>query len=181
MPETTMPATTMPETSAPGTTDPSTSDPMTSTTMDDTGDGTQDDQGGDLGDLGDSLAGTGADIFVSLLNLVGLDEVTDADEVTVFVPNDDAFTSLDADQLATLIDDPDQVLEILRAHVVEGAVTSDDLQDGDTLTAVSGDELQVVVAGDTVEVGGATVVRADLTFDRGVVHVIDGVLLLTTS
>ena len=52
-----------------------------------------------------------------------------------------------------------------------------DLQDGQELETVQGGKLQVSVEGDTVRVGDATVVMADVDASNGVVHVIDAVLM----
>lgn len=128
--------------------------------------------------LTDSLAGEGVDLFLTLLPIVGLDEITDAEEITVFVPFDEAFTSIQGDELASIIEDPTLVRDVLESHVVEGAVPSTELTDGDTITPISGEELTVTIDGDTVRIGDATVTRADIEFDGGVIHVIDDILAL---
>ena len=128
--------------------------------------------------LTDTLSGEGVDLFLTLLPVVGLDEITDADEVTLLVPSDEAFLSIGPDEIAAIIEDPSLVREVLESHVVESELSSSDLSDGDTITPVSGEDLTVTIDGDTVMIGQATVVRADIRFDGGVIHVIDDVIAL---
>lgn len=128
--------------------------------------------------LTETLVGAGVDTFLTLLPLVGFDEVTEADQITIFAPSDEAFTSVTADELASIVEDPQSVVDILQAHVVEGLVTAADLEEMDSVQPIRGDELPVTVDGDTIMVGDATVITAGLEFEGGIVHVIDDVLLL---
>ncbi len=158
------------------TTDDMTTDDMTAddTTADDTTETTMASTVEDV--LTDTLAGEGVDLFLTLLPIVGLDEITDADEVTILAPSDEAFQSVAADEIAAIIDDPTLVREVLEAHLVEAPVLSSDLADGDTITPLSGEEIVVSVDGDTVMLGQATVLRPDIMFDGGVIHVIDDII-----
>ena len=157
-------------------TDDTTTDDTTAddTTADDTTETTMASTVEDV--LTDTLAGEGVDLFLTLLPIVGLDEITDADEVTILAPSDEAFQSVAADEIAAIIDDPTLVREVLEAHLVEAPVLSSDLADGDTITPLSGEEIVVSVDGDTVMLGQATVLRPDIMFDGGVIHVIDDII-----
>lgn len=128
--------------------------------------------------LTDTLAGEGVDVFLTFLPVIGFEEVTQSDEVTIFVPSDEAFASVGTEELAAMIQDPQRVVDILQAHVVEGRVMGSDLEGMSTVQPIRGEELAVSVDGDQVMVGEATVIKADIEFDGGVVHIIDGVLLL---
>jgi uncharacterized surface protein with fasciclin (FAS1) repeats len=94
---------------------------------------------------------------------------------TVFAPNDDVLDNL---ALLTLLRNRGTASVVLLNHVVEGNLTAEDLvgMDGETLTTLAGNELAVAVDGDTVTVGGVSVVEADLVGSNGVVHIIDGIL-----
>lgn len=133
-------------------------------------------------DAGEDLAAVAADNpqltqLTQALEASGLTSVLeDAGPLTVFAPNDDAFASLDQADLAQLLTNPSQLGDILQYHVVEGAVPSSELEDGQKLTTLSGDELTVSVDGSTVSVNGAEVVQPDLQAGNGVIHVIDTVL-----
>lgn len=97
---------------------------------------------------------------------------------TVFAPTNEAFEALPDGTLDSLLEpeNKDQLTEILTYHVVPGEYMAADLEDGQKLTTVQGDELTVAVKDGTVTVNGATVAAADVDASNGVVHVIDQVL-----
>lgn len=153
----------------------------TSAATDDADDDADDDgdMAGDAAErLADALDDAGLTSLASLVRTVDVDELLPDQEFTFFAPDDGALGSLDSEELRDLLTNPDDVLRILRNHVVEERLESSDLADGDTLTTSAGEELTVSVDGETVTVGDATVVRADIEIgDQGVVHVVDAVLL----
>lgn len=93
---------------------------------------------------------------------------------TVFAPSNDAVAALKVS-----LDDPAQVGDVLKYHVVPGAaVFSGDLKASQTVTAFNGGKLVVKRAEDgSVTVNGANVIQADVKADNGVIHIIDKVLL----
>ena len=100
---------------------------------------------------------------------------------TVFAPTDQAFTDAGID-LATL-DTPEgkaTLADILLYHVVPGAVSSSNLSDCMSATAVNDLSLSFTV-GDSVMVNDANVVTADVATSNGVIHVIDKVLTPTAT
>jgi uncharacterized surface protein with fasciclin (FAS1) repeats len=98
---------------------------------------------------------------------------------TVFAPTNAAFEQVGEQQLQELLEpeNREQLTEILTYHVVEGELRAADLEDGQTLTTVNGEELAVSIDGDEVQVGDATVAQPDVDASNGVVHVIDSVLM----
>ena len=101
---------------------------------------------------------------------------------TVFAPTDAAIvelvTALDitADELLAL----PELGAILQYHVVGAAALSTDLSDGQLLTTLQGDDVEISIDMG-VMVNDANVVVADLVADNGVVHVIDMVLSLPSG
>ena len=101
---------------------------------------------------------------------------------TVFAPTDDAFAALPAGTIDALLADPQGLLtEILLYHVVGAEVLSSDLSDGQTAMTLNGQDLTVSITNDGVFINDAQVIVADIVADNGVVHVIDAVLLPSTS
>jgi uncharacterized surface protein with fasciclin (FAS1) repeats len=101
-------------------------------------------------------------------------------EFTVFAPTNQAFNDL-ATALNTNIDGIlalPNLADILTYHVVEGTILSTQLTAGPVAT-VYGEDV-IVSLSNGVQINDATVTLADVTADNGVVHVIDGVLLLPT-
>ncbi len=98
---------------------------------------------------------------------------------TVFAPTNEAFVALLAaigqDELTDI---PESVVRtILEYHVISGAeVLSTDLMDGQTATAVSGEEITVSLDGG-VFISGAEVSTADVNALNGVVHIVDDVMV----
>lgn len=95
---------------------------------------------------------------------------------TVFAPTNAAFNAAGGIN-ASNIGDVDGLTSVLTYHVVAGSVKAEDLRDGQVLTTLNGETLTVSIEGDTVRVGGATVVAANVDAVNGTVHVIDSVLL----
>jgi transforming growth factor-beta-induced protein len=97
----------------------------------------------------------------------------DNNPVTVFAPLNPAFESIDADELTS---NTDLLTEVLTYHVVDGAVTSDQLSSGSVET-LEGGSVDVQVGDDGVTVDGVPVSTTDVQVRNGVVHLIDGLLL----
>jgi uncharacterized surface protein with fasciclin (FAS1) repeats len=115
--------------------------------------------------------------LVELVQQAGLaDELSGPGPLTVFAPTDEAFAAVPAETLAALAEDPEQLRRVLLYHVVDGAVTSDQVVDGASAETLAGPSVTFTVDGD-VRVNDATVVSADVTASNGVIHVVDAVLL----
>ena len=97
---------------------------------------------------------------------------------TVFAPTDEAFAKLPKGTVEDLLkpENKEKLASILTYHVVPGKVMAADVKSGNVKT-VNGKEVAVKVDGDTVMVGKAKVVKADVAASNGVIHVIDTVLL----
>jgi uncharacterized surface protein with fasciclin (FAS1) repeats len=134
---------------------------------------------GQAGGLADALRDAGLGTLADAVDVVGEDGLLDSAEFTVFAPNDDAFLAIDGETLATLLGDPEQLLDVLRDHVVGERLDAAAVEAAGEVETVSGRELPVEVGADgTITVAGAAVVRADIDAGGGVVHVIDRVLTL---
>jgi uncharacterized surface protein with fasciclin (FAS1) repeats len=141
----------------------------------------------------DAAAGVMADIvdtaiaagnfttLVSAVEAAGLVETLKGEgPFTVFAPTDEAFASLPAGTLDSLLADPQgQLTPVLLYHVVSGKVVGADVAalNGQTVETVAGKPLAITVDGDTVMVENAKVVTTDIETTNGVIHVIDAVLV----
>lgn len=102
---------------------------------------------------------------------------------TVFAPVDSAFDQLPEGTLEDLLENIPDLADILKYHVVEGKVSSSELEDGQMIMTIQGQELEVTIEEDeetgetVVMINGAVVTKADIESERGMVHIIDGVLL----
>lgn len=126
-----------------------------------------------------ALAADNLGTLVTVLQAAGLvDTLQSEGPFTVFAPTDEAFAALELGTIEKLLTDVDLLTEILMYHVVVGeALTSEELLEAGFVAMGNGDEIDVISEGDTVFVGGAGVVVADIAAFNGVVHLIDAVLL----
>lgn len=96
---------------------------------------------------------------------------------TVFAPTDEAFAALPEGTVEGLLADTEALTAVLTTHVIVGAVPAADVIAAESLTMLSTLELPIVVDGDTVTIGGATIIAADVAASNGVIHVIDTVII----
>lgn len=117
--------------------------------------------------------------LVAAVKAAGLVETLNGDgPFTVFAPTNAAFDKLPKGTLESLLkpENKDKLSRILTYHVVSGKVKSTDLKDGMMPETVEGSKIKVQL-GDEVKINNATVVKADIKADNGIVHVIDSVIL----
>lgn len=140
---------------------------------------TVDDVAGDVqSQLVAELRDRGLTSLATALQGVDVDDLVDTGEFTFFAPDDEAFTTIDAEELADLVGDPELLIDTLRNHLVDERITGSDLYERDQLESRLGETLSVESDGATVTVGGATVTEADIGVgDAGVVHVVDALIL----
>jgi uncharacterized surface protein with fasciclin (FAS1) repeats len=145
------------------------------------------------GDYGDKKADmnivevvTKKDDFSTLataLTEAGLvDTVQNAENITVFAPTNAAFEKLPEGALATLLlpENRDQLTDILTYHVVPSKIMAGDIETGTTeVETMQGDTITVTKTEDGVMVNNATVTKADVRAENGVIHVIDTVIMPT--
>jgi uncharacterized surface protein with fasciclin (FAS1) repeats len=101
------------------------------------------------------------------------------DPITVFAPTDDAFNALPAGTVAALLADIPALTDILLYHVINGAVHSTDLTDGQVATTLNGSDITVTINNGVFINGTSQVIVADIAASNGVVHVVNEVLSST--
>lgn len=95
---------------------------------------------------------------------------------TVFAPTDEAFAKVPKAKLDALLKDKAALTKVLTYHVVPGKVMSSDVKAGKVKT-VEGSPITVSMNGGKVGIDNATVVKADVAADNGVIHAIDSVIM----
>jgi uncharacterized surface protein with fasciclin (FAS1) repeats len=119
--------------------------------------------------------------FVALVEQAGLTDKLDGDaEYTVFAPTNAAFEKLDPELVTKLKsgEADDKLTSILKAHIVEGETLSSNIADGEMSVATLADaDISVNKSGDSVTIGNATVVAADIDASNGVIHAVDTVIM----
>lgn len=123
--------------------------------------------------------------FTTLIQALDAANLSDilADEraFTIFAPTDEAFAALPEGTLEDLFANPEALRNVLSYHVVEGTLTATDLMDMDSITTLQGSSAEVAVDGETLMLGGATVLKADILASNGIIHAIDTVIMPPSS
>lgn len=117
--------------------------------------------------------------LVTAVQAAGLVEtLKSAGPFTVFAPTDEAFAKLPSETLAAVLADKAKLTAILTYHVVAGKVLAKDVVGlhGKAATTVQGGTLAIDTA-NGVKVGSANVIKTDIEYTNGVIHVIDTVLI----
>ena len=116
------------------------------------------------------------------IDACGLDGVlTDPGSLTLFAPTDAAFDLLPAGTVTALLADIPQLTDILKHHVVGAGVPSSALSNGQVVTTLLGTDVTVTINSMGVYIDNAMVTVVDIVADNGVVHVINAVLIPTTT
>jgi len=130
-------------------------------------------------DIPANAAATGDhDSLVAALTHAGLVETLQGDgPFTVFAPTDAAFTAAGIDLSNFNTDEANQTLvDILKYHVLSGAVDAANVSDGLVATTLNGDNVSFSVANDSVMINDANITDTDVFASNGIIHVIDKVL-----
>lgn len=127
-------------------------------------------------DLQSVAEAAGLKTLLALVNAAGL-SLPEGQKFTIFAPTDDAFAKLPAEKVKFLTSPEGKatLTAILKHHVVAGAVDSADVLSRRSLKALSNQVLPVDA--DAMTVAGSKIVASDVSFNAGIVHVIDAVMV----
>ncbi|KAF4794759.1 Periostin [Turdus rufiventris] len=118
-------------------------------------------------------------IFLSLVKAADLDDVLSRPgQWTLFVPTNDAFKGLTADDKDILIRDKNALRNILLYHLIQGVFIGSGFEPGVTniLKTIQGGKLFLKTVNDTLLVNKLKSRESDLMATNGVIHVIDKLL-----
>ncbi len=114
--------------------------------------------------------------MADVIDVLGVDVIGTGD-ATFFVPSDRAFLALDADVLASILAEDDELADIVSDHTLDRSMTIDDLMVEGPLVLDSGTIVELESFEDgSVMVGGSGLAAGDLNVDGITIHVIDGFL-----
>jgi transforming growth factor-beta-induced protein len=95
---------------------------------------------------------------------------------TLLAPLDEAFRRLPEGLWDEIASDPDRLARVAGFHLVEGAVSLEDLRAGGPLPTLAGDTLFAVESQGSLTVGGVAVMGGDVGAGNGMLHVMADVL-----
>ena len=112
--------------------------------------------------------------FVSLLKKANLTDVLNGPgNFTVFVPDNAAFSKVNASTLAELQNNTTALKTLLLYHIIPTKLLSSEFTGTGTLTTLNGLSLPYSVSGTTIMVENATVTKTNINATNGVIHVIN--------
>merc|ERR1711879_840748 len=112
------------------------------------------------------------------------DTLTGDGPFTIFAPTNAAFAALPKEIVDAVSTDTELLKSVLLYHVVPGNILSSQASNDLKLDTAEGTSLQVNVYkkphhyGNTITVNGKRVIKADIKASNGVIHMIDGVMLI---
>lgn len=108
-----------------------------------------------------------------------VDALSNAGPFTVFAPTNAAFDKLPKTTLEDLMkpENKAKLQDILQYHVYVGTLSTDLMQDGQTLNQVNGGNITISKKDGKVIINNSATIVASIPASNGIIHVIDGVLL----
>lgn len=95
--------------------------------------------------------------------------------LSVFVPTNEAFRQLSAEQIDSL-KDPTKLKAVLGHHIIAARVSSTDIQAPTPFLTLDGSTMGLAKAGDYLTADESVVTEGDIPASNGLVHLVDGVL-----
>ena len=130
--------------------------------------------------VGTAAANQDFSTLVAAVKAAGLVETLQGDgPFTVFAPTNEAFSKMPEGTVENLLkpENRDQLVSILKYHVVPGKVMASDVVNLSTATTAEGDSINIQVDSGRVMIDNAEVITTDIEASNGVIHVIDTVIL----
>jgi len=117
--------------------------------------------------------------LVSLVTQAGLASALSTGTYTIFAPTDDAFAAVPKATLDSLSANTTALGDLLKYHVIQGAVRKSDVSNELTVATLAGDKLRLNIYNhnNVVTVEGVPITHFDKTADNGVIHTTSGVLM----
>ena len=116
--------------------------------------------------------------WVAAVEVVGLVDLLKGDDyITVFAPNDEAFSKMSRYSVEELLGDLEKFAANIRHHIAPGRITASELGRIDSLRTMLKDDL-LIDARRGLQVNNARIVEPDIECRNGVIHIIDSVLMI---
>jgi transforming growth factor-beta-induced protein len=118
-------------------------------------------------------------IFVKALKMTGLiDKLKETGPFTILAPSNLAFTTLPESKLIELMKpiNKENLAELIKYHVIEGKMLSDDIAGFTALRTLQGQRLRIEAKDFCFRVNGANLQSRNIEVSNGVIHGINAVL-----
>ena len=116
--------------------------------------------------------------WIAAIEAVGLVDLLKSDDyITVFAPNDEAFSKMSRNSVEELMGDLEKFAANIRYHIAPGRITANELGRINSLRTMLRDDL-LIDARRGLQVNNARIVEPDIECRNGVIHIIDSVLMI---
>ena len=117
--------------------------------------------------------------LTSLLDAAGLTDLLkgDGSSYTILAPTDNAFAQISPDSLDALKKDPTKLAELLKYHVIQGALKPSDMAALTTTNTLAGTPITITVSDNSTTINGVKVTQPEGASSNGVIYPIDTVLV----
>lgn len=124
-------------------------------------------------------AGLGAlATWIAAVEVIGLVDLLKGDDyITVFAPNDEAFSKTPRDRVEEMLGDFENFAANICYHIAPGRITANELERIHSLRTILKDDL-LIDARRGLRVNNARIVEPDIECRNGVIHIIDSVLMI---
>lgn len=116
--------------------------------------------------------------FETLLHVLDkvslLDVLAKAEKITLFAPDNQAFTRINLDQILL---DQSKLTDILTYHMVDGEYPFDSLEAEENIYTRNGKHLTAHLEIGELKIDNAALTQTDIRCSNGIIHVIDNVFL----
>lgn len=116
--------------------------------------------------------------FETLLHLLNevdlLGTLAEADNMTLFAPDNQAFTRVNLEEIQQ---DSSKLANILTYHMADGEHPFDRLEEEENISTHNGKHLTAHLEIGELRIDNATLTRTDIRCSNGIIHVIDNVFL----
>lgn len=123
----------------------------------------------------------------------GAEKLLSKNELTLFCPNDSAFgvypgsprfeldntTSYETEsvgKIENILETKETALDALNNHLINRKINTKELGKMDVVVNAAGKDIPIVLSGDQVMVGNATILIPDIECTNGIIHIINIVL-----
>lgn len=118
--------------------------------------------------------------LLTALKGAGLTEILRAGgPITLFAPNDTAFSKVSSRQLQELLADRAKLVDLLRHHIILGYLSAADIIKANVSVpaTANGKSLSITVRARNIYVKDAQIVKTDIQASNGLIHVLDRVVM----
>jgi transforming growth factor-beta-induced protein len=132
-------------------------------------------------DIVRAISMSGHTTMLELIKRSGLeDALKSAQEITLFAPTDRAFDKMERSEFEDLINpkNKEKLASLIKYHIISSAMPASAIAGLDDIETMNGKKVAIYKRNGSLLVNDAEIVERDIKAQNGIIHVLDGVLLV---